>query len=66
MGIKGEVTKTLADEAYLNDAAERGVFSYDADGETVAEAFAAVAKDAKNENLTEMVKNTDLATWLKQ
>jgi hypothetical protein len=36
--IKGDVTKLLADEAYLNDAVERDVFSYDADGETVAEA----------------------------
>lgn len=37
--IKGDVTKLLADENYLTDAsAERGVFAYDSDGETVAEA----------------------------
>lgn len=37
-GIKDAVTKMLADEAYLTDAVEREVFSYDADDETVAEA----------------------------
>lgn len=37
--IKNDVTKLLGDEAYLVDASqERAVFSYDADGETVAAA----------------------------
>lgn len=37
-GEKDAVSKLLADEAYRNDAAERGVFTYDAEGETVAAA----------------------------
>lgn len=36
--IKDAVTKLLADEGYRNDAVEREVFSYDSEGETVAEA----------------------------
>ncbi len=37
-GDKDAVIKLLGDEAYRVDAAERGVFVYDADGETVATA----------------------------
>ena len=49
-----------------HNKSNRVVRTVERDGETVAEAFAAVAKAAKNEDLTELVKNTDLATWLKQ
>lgn len=37
-GIKDAVSKLLASEAYRTDAVERGVFAYDEEGETVAEA----------------------------
>ncbi len=36
--IKDDVSKMLRDEAFYADAAERGVFTYDAEGETVATA----------------------------
>jgi len=50
----------------IHNKSNKIVRTVERDGATLAEAFAAVAKDAKNEDLTELVKKTDLAVWLKQ